>query len=78
MDFSKPPHGLVTPMPPAKPSAPADEPTDDEMLITSPTVGPAKPHRPAAPNPMSVQAPGIDTGTSLAAELNWKIQKATK
>ena len=24
------------------------------------------------PNPMSVQGPGIDTGTSLAARLNWR------
>ena len=77
MDFSKPPHGLVTPVPPAKRTVPADEP-DDNMPITRPTLGPAEPHRPTPPNPMSVEAPGIDTGTSLAAELNWKIQKTTK
>jgi len=27
---------------------------------------------------MSVQAPGIDTGTSLAARLSWKVPKKLK
>ncbi len=37
------------------------------------TIGPAENIRPSSPNPMSIEAPGIDQGTSLLAErLNWK------
>ncbi len=75
MDFNNPPRGLVAPMPPAKQAIPGDEPTDGEMLITEPVLGPAEHSRPSIPNPMSVTPPGIDTGTSLLAEaLNWKVE----
>ncbi len=38
------------------------------------TLGPASNSGGPAYNPMSVQPPGIDTGTSLLAEqLNWKV-----
>ena len=47
-----------------------DEAGPPELL---PTLGPAEPHRSVAPNPMSVEAPNIDPGGSLLAELNWKV-----
>ena len=71
MDFNTQFSGLVTPMRPAK-QAPADEPTD-EMLITEPVIGPAERSRPSIPNPMTVEAPGIDPGGSLVAELHWIV-----
>ena len=47
---------------------------EEPELPTIPmTIGPASNSGAPAYNPMSVQAPGIDTGTSLLAEqLNWK------
>jgi len=77
MDFNSQPSGLVTPMPPAKLSVPADEPTDD-MLVTEPVIGPAERSRPSIPNPMNVQPPGIDPGGSLVAELCWKVPKTAE
>jgi hypothetical protein len=75
MDFNGPPNtGLVTPMPPPKHAAPADDgvPTGADWFVWDLTIGPAE-SCPSSPNPMSVQPPGIDTGTSLLAEqLNWK------
>jgi hypothetical protein len=69
--------GLVTPMSPPKDALPAEDaaPAGSDWDMEKMTIGPAKPHRPGSPNPMEVQAPGIDTsGTSLLAEsLNWKI-----
>jgi hypothetical protein len=76
VDFSRSPRGLSTPMPPAK-QAPADEPTDD-MLVTEPVIGPAERSGPSIPNPMSVEAPGIDPGGSLVAELNWRTPKTAE
>jgi hypothetical protein len=73
VDFNRSNLGLLSPMRPAK-LAPADEPTDD-MLVTEPVIGPAERSRPSIPNPMSVEAPGIDPGGSLAAELHWGIPK---
>jgi hypothetical protein len=73
MDFNSDSSGLVAPVSPPK-LAPADEPTDD-MLVTEPVIGPAERSRPSAPNPMSVEAPGIDPGGSLLAELlNWNVE----
>ncbi len=75
MDFSKPPHGLMTPMSPPKHALPAedDAPAGSDWDMEQMTIGPAKNFRPGSPNPMEVQAPGIDTGTSLLAEqLNWQ------
>jgi hypothetical protein len=78
MDFNSQRSGLVTPMRPAKLAAPAPEATD-EMSITSPTLGPSEPIRPATPNPMTVEPPGIDPGGSLLAEtLHWGIPKAAE
>ncbi len=75
MDFNSESSGLVAPMRPAKLSVPADDPTDDAMLVTEPVIGPAERSRPSIPNPMSVEAPGIDPGGSLLAEsLNWKVE----
>ena len=47
---------------------------EEPELPTIPmTIGPASSSGAPAYNPMSVEAPGIDTGTSLLAEeLNWK------
>jgi hypothetical protein len=75
MDFDKPPHA-VSPMPASEPLGPAD---DDEtgpgsdFFVWRNTIGPADSTAPSCPNPMTVQAPGIDTGTSLAAQLNWRV-----
>jgi len=71
MDFNSESGGLVAPMLPPK-LAPADGPTGDDMLVTEPVIGPAERSRPSTPNPMSVEAPGIDPGGSLAAELCWR------
>jgi hypothetical protein len=76
MDFNTQPSGLVTPMLPPK-LAPAGEPSDD-MLVTEPVIGPAERSRPSTPNPMSVEAPGIDPGGSLVAELCWKVPKTAE
>ena len=75
MDFNTPNMGLVTPMSPPKNVLPAedDAPAGSDWDMERMTIGPAKSIRPGSPNPMEVQAPGIDTGTSLLAEsLNWK------
>ena len=59
------------PTEPESPFAPVDEDGRPYMPMT---LGPASRSRGPAYNPMSVEAPGIDTGTSLLAEqLNWKI-----
>jgi hypothetical protein len=42
------------------------------------TLGPASRFGSPVSNPMSVEAPGIDTGTSLAARLSWKLPKKAK
>jgi hypothetical protein len=74
VSFSKPPRGSETLMPPAANAVPADD-TDAgaDMFVWEPVIGPAESTGPATPNPMSVEAPGIDASTSLAAQLNWKI-----
>ena len=77
MDFNSESGGLVAPMLPPK-LAPADGPTGDDMLVTEPVLGPAERSRPSAPNPMSVEAPGIDPGGSLVAELHWGIPKTAE
>ena len=46
---------------------------EPEIPTLTMTIGPASRSSAPVPNPMSVQAPGIDRGTSLLAEdLNWK------
>ncbi len=72
MDFSKAPRGPVTPAPPAKHAMPEDD-TDpsEEMFVWKPVLGPADGMRPSTPNPMTVEAPGIDANTALAAKLHW-------
>ncbi len=65
--------GLVTPMSPPKQPAEDDAPAGSDWDMENMTIGTAKKMRPGSPNPMSVEAPGIGTGTSLLAEyLNWK------
>lgn len=76
MDFAKPPRGLVTPMHPPKRVVPEGEPSD-EMLITEPVLGPAKPLRPAAPSPTPAVSPS-DLSLSLAEELCWKVPQAAE
>ena len=70
MDFNGPPNmGLVTPMPPPKHAAPADDdaPIGSDWFVWDLTIGPA-PGGPAGP------ASGVDLETGrMAAELNWKI-----
>ena len=45
-----------------------------EKALEVPVLGPGSAFPSSTPNPMSVEAPGIDTGTSLLAELlHWKI-----
>jgi len=67
VDFSKPPHGLSTPMPPPKHLAEDDAPAGSDWFVWDITIGPA-PGGPAGP------ASGVDLGTGrMAAELNWKV-----
>ena len=42
------------------------------------TLGPASRFGSPVSNPMTVEAPGIDTGTSLAARLSWKVPRNRK
>jgi hypothetical protein len=77
VDFNSESGGLVAPMRPPK-LDPADDPTGDDMLVTEPVIGPAERSRPSTPNPMSVEAPGIDPGGSLVAELCWKVPKTAE
>ena len=52
---------------------PWDEFEEEDLPTIPMTLGPASNSGAPAYNPMTVQAPGIDTGTSLLAEsLNWK------
>lgn len=76
MDFSSSPRGLVTPLRPPKRVVPEDEPSD-EMLITEPVIGPAKPLRPAAPSATPGVSPS-DLSLSLAEELCWKVPQAVE
>ena len=73
MDFSKPPHGLVTPYFPAKNVAPTEEdvPAGAGWFPWDLTIGPADGGR-STPNPMSIIGPSAAM-PSLAARLNWTI-----
>jgi hypothetical protein len=74
VDFSKPPHGLVTPYFPAKNAAPADGdvPAGADWFAWDLTIGPADGGGRSAPNPMSIIGPGAAM-PSLAAILNWRV-----
>ena len=56
----------------ALPEAPGGGITLREALEV-PVLGPGSNSGAPAHNPMSVEAPGIDPGGSLLAELNWKV-----
>lgn len=78
MDFNKPGKPLP-PLPASEPLGPGVE--DDGMTgagsdfwIWSPTIGPGDASGPSYESPMSVEAPGIDPGPSLAAQLNWRTK----
>ncbi len=59
------------PTEPENPFAPVDEEGRPYLPMT---LGPASRFRGPAYNPMCVEGPGLDTGTSLLAEkLNWEI-----
>ena len=77
MDFDKPPR-TVAPVSPAN-IRNLGERTDpsEEMLVWQPTVGPADTTAPTCPNPMTIHAPRIGTGASLAAQLNWRVLAET-
>ncbi len=72
MDFSKSPHGLVTPFFPAKKENPADEFDPNEMFVFQPVLGPAESGGRSAPNPMSPSQPD-PMPSLLASTLNWRI-----
>ncbi len=73
MDFNTPRRGLPFPMYPPEQETPSDLDPSDGMFVWQPVIGPGSGSQPGIPNPMSVQGPGIDTGTSLVAQLNWKV-----
>lgn len=75
MDFARAPGTPAITGPPAKAISPAEAIEEDELPTIPLTLGPAECGRPSIPNPMSVEAPGIDTGPSLASKLNWTLPK---
>jgi hypothetical protein len=79
LDFSKPPRGLVAPMPPPKNVSPGDEdaPAGSDWDMEKMTIGPARPHRPAAPSPTPMVSPS-DLSLSLASELCWNVPQAAE
>ena len=81
VDFSKPSRGLCPPVFPSEHAVPADDDAasaGSDFWVWDLTIDAADHTRRAASHPMSVQPPGVDTGTSLAAKLNWKIPKNVK
>jgi hypothetical protein len=74
VDFSKSPHGLVTPYFPTKNSAPDDDdvPAGADWFVWDLTIGPADGGGRSAPNPMSPSQPD-PMPSLLASTLNWRI-----
>ncbi len=75
MDFNKPPRTLA----PVFPDEPLDLGIDDEdsgagsdFFVWDNILPESAGQAHDTPSPMSVVGPGIDTGTSLAAQLHWR------
>ena len=75
MDFNKPSMGPVTPMATPKDAAPSgDGAVGSDWMIWDVTIGPGGCTSPTTPSPLTVRAPGIDPGPSLASTLHWKSE----
>jgi hypothetical protein len=75
MDFNKPSAGPITPMATPKHAVPSKDavPVGHEWDLERMSIGPARPLRRGAGNPLEVVPPGVSFGPSLAASLNWRI-----
>jgi hypothetical protein len=75
MDFNKPSTGPITPMATPRHAVPSKDavPVGDEWDLERMSIGPARPLRRGAGNPLEIVPPGIDTEISLAARLNWEL-----
>lgn len=80
MYFDKPSTEPATPMATPHHEVPSkdDVPVGDQWDLERMSIGPTRPLRRGAGNPLEVVPPGIDTGISLAARLNWGLGKAAK
>jgi hypothetical protein len=73
MDFNKPSAGPVTPTATPKSAAPEDDrEVGSDWMIWDLTIGPGDCTGPTTSNPLTVQAPGLEPGPSLAANLHWR------